>query len=366
MALKIKDLTSYLEKIAPLGYQESYDNAGLLTGNKDSVIDNVLITLDCTEEVIDEAITSKCKLVIAHHPIIFKGLKKLTGSNYVERTVIKAVKNEIALYAIHTNLDNVHNGVNRRICDKLGFKNLKILAPKSDLLKKLVVYVPVAHLDKVKKALFDVGAGNIGNYSECSFSVEGTGTFLGNENSNPFAGKKGKTSYEKEMRLETIFPSHLEEKLVMALIKSHPYEEPAYDIFALENVLNRVGAGLIGELDKELSKDKFLHHLKSKLNLKQIRFTETTKTTIRKVAVCGGSGSFLLKNALAQQADAFVTADFKYHDFFDAEKRLLVADVGHYESEIFTKELLRDLILEKFPTFAVLLSKINTNPVNYF
>jgi len=364
--LKIKDITDYLESIAPLAYQESYDNAGLLTGNPETVIKSVLISLDCTEDIVDEAIAKKCNFIISHHPIIFSGLKKITGKNYVERTIIKAIKNDIAIYAIHTNLDNVLIGVNKKIGQQIGLQNLKILSPKKQVLKKLATFVPSSHLEKVKKALFDARAGNIGNYDECSFSVEGTGTFRGNEKSNPFVGKKGKKHHETEQRLEVIFPSHLQQNIIRALLESHPYEEVAYDIYSIDNYFDSVGAGIIGELAKPLNQKDFLTHLKKSMNLQSIRYTNTIQSKIKTVAVCGGAGSFLLKTAMAQKADAFVSGDFKYHEFFDAENHIMIADIGHYESEIFTKELLRDLILEKFPTFAVLLTQINTNPIKYF
>jgi dinuclear metal center YbgI/SA1388 family protein len=365
-ALTIKDITNLLETLAPLSLQENYDNAGLLTGNPDQAVSKILVTLDATEAVIDEAIAKKCELVIAHHPIIFGGLKKLNGKNYVERTVIKAIKHDIAIYAIHTNLDNVHHGVNHKIAEKIGLKKLQILSPVGGKLKKLVTFVPDAHLEPVQKSLFEAGCGTIGNYDECSFSTSGTGTFRGNESSNPFVGKKGEQHKEAETRLETIFPAHLQQAIVKALTKAHPYEEVAYDIYSLDNKHTNIGSGMIGELERPLSKEAFLMHLKTSMQLNCIRYTQTTGNQISKIAVCGGAGSFLLKNALAAGADAFVTADFKYHEFFDAENRLMIADIGHYESEIFTKELLKDVIQEKFPTFAVLLSEINTNPINYF
>ena len=365
-SLKIKDITDHLESIAPLAYQESYDNAGLLTGHADMEVKGILVSLDCTEEIVDEAISKGCNLIVTHHPVIFGGLKKLNGKNYVERTVIKAVKNDIAIYAIHTNLDNVHVGVNKKIAEKIGLKHVRILSPKNNLLKKIATFVPVDHLEKVKNALFEAGAGTIGNYDQCSFYVGGIGTFRGNEQSTPFVGEKGKQHDEKEQKLEMIFPAHLQQHIVAALIKSHPYEEAAYDIYPIENFYECIGSGMIGELISPLSEVDFLKHLKVSMNLHGIRYTETSQRTIKTVAICGGSGSFLLKTALAQKADAFVTADFKYHEFFEADNRLMIADIGHYESEIFTKDLLRDLIFEKFPTFAVLLAQTNTNPIKYF
>jgi len=363
--MKIKELTNYLETLAPTSLQESYDNAGLIIGNDDMEISGVLISLDCIEEVVDEAIANNCNIIVAHHPIVFSGLKKINGKNYVERTVIKAIKNDIAIYAIHTNLDNVYEGVNKRIADKLGLIRTGILAPKPNLLKKLVTFVPVDSAEKVKQAIFYAGAGHIGNYSECSFAAPGLGSFKASSEANPFVGEIEKQHQEQEIRLETIFPAFLQTQILAALIKNHPYEEVAYDIYPIENFFEKTGSGLVGELENEMSPEEFLKYLKNNMDLDVIRFTPFSKN-IKRVAVCGGAGSFLLKNAIWQDADAFVTADFKYHEFFDAEKKLMIADIGHYESEKFTKELLSELILKKFHTFAVLLSKTNTNPVNYY
>jgi dinuclear metal center YbgI/SA1388 family protein len=363
--MKIKEITSYLETIAPSDLQESYDNAGLVVGNADMEISGVLISLDCIEEVVDEAIANNCNLIVAHHPIVFGGLKKINGKNYVERTVIKAIKNDIAIYAIHTNLDNVYEGVNKRIADKLGLLRTHILSPKPNLLKKLVTFVPVEFAEKVKQAIFDAGAGHIGNYGECSFAASGIGSFKASGDAKPFVGEIDKQQQEQELRLETIFPTFLQTQILAALIKVHPYEEVAYDIYPIENFYEKTGAGLVGELETEMRPEEFLKHLKNSMDLEIIRFTSLSKN-IKRVAVCGGAGSFLLKNAIWQGADAYVTADFKYHEFFDAEKKLMIADIGHYESEKFTKELLSELILKKFHTFAVLLSKTNTNPVNYY
>jgi dinuclear metal center YbgI/SA1388 family protein len=364
--ITVKDITQHLESLAPLSLQESYDNAGLLTGNNTQQVTKILVSLDATEAVIDEAIAKKCELVIAHHPIIFGGIKKLNGKNYVERTIIKAIKNDIAIYAIHTNLDNVHTGVNRKIGEKLGLQNMQILSPMKGNLKKLSVFVPNVHIAAVQNALFAIGCGHLGNYAECSFLSEGTGTYKGNASANPYAGEKGKRHIEPETKLETVFQAHMQQQVIKALIKNHPYEEVAYDIYSLENQNSQTGAGMIGNLPRPLAKKDFLNHIKTSMEANTIRYTETSENEIHKVAICGGAGSFLIKHAIASGADAFVTADVKYHEFFDAENRLMIADIGHYESEIFTKELLKDVILEKFPTFAVLLSETITNPINYY
>ena len=362
---KIKEVIRCLEEVAPPVYQESYDNSGLLTGNSEAELKGALITLDTIEEVIDEAIALNCNLIISHHPIIFKGLKKLTGSNYVERTIIKALKHDIAIYAIHTNLDSVLQGVNHKIAEKLGLINLKILSPRKQLLKKLVTFIPVADTDKVMKEVYTSGAGHIGNYSECSFRVEGTGSFKPNETANPTIGKANEAEFVKENRVEVIFPTYLEDRIVSSLIEAHPYEEPAYDVFLLENSHKEVGAGLVGELPEPVSELDFLMNLKRKMYVFQVRHTAFLDKKVTKVAVCGGSGSFLLKDAMRAKADFFVTADFKYHEFFDAEKKIVIADIGHYESEVYTKELIYEILSKKFTNIALILSKVVSNPIRY-
>ena len=363
--MKLNTLTAYLESLAPLNYQEDYDNSGLIVGHADQEISQALISLDCTEAVVDEAIAHNCQLVISHHPIVFKGLKKFNGKTYVERVVEKAIKNSIAIYAIHTNLDHVFVGVNKRIADQLGLINTRILSPKNNLLKKLVTFVPVAQAEAVRAALFAAGAGNIGNYSEASFNTDGTGTYKAGENANPFTGELGKQHREPEVRIETIYPSNLENKILTALILAHPYEEVAYDLYPITNAFQEVGAGLIGELSSPQEETEFLYFVKDMMKAEVIRHTVFTGKKVRKVAVCGGSGSFLLKQAIAAGADVFVTADFKYHEFFDAEGKTVIADIGHFETEQFTQELLAEIISKKFPTFAIRLTKINTNPVKY-
>ncbi|HET8829462.1 MAG TPA: Nif3-like dinuclear metal center hexameric protein [Pelobium sp.] len=363
--MQIKDLTNYLESIAPSNYQESYDNSGLIVGDYNKTINKALVSLDCTEAVVDEAIATGCDIVISHHPIVFKGLKKFNGSNYVERVVMKAIANNIALYAIHTNLDSIATGVNAKICEKIGLSNCKILTAKNGILKKLCFFVPLASAEVVKTAIFNAGAGEIGNYSNCSFSVNGEGTFMANENAKPFVGEKNQVHTEKEQRVEVVYPAHTETKIVNALLSAHPYEEVAYDMYSLDNKHQEVGAGMVGELAEEMDALDFLQHLKTSMDLTVIRHTKILPTKIKRVAVCGGSGSFLLKNAISANADVFVTADFKYHEFFDAEDKLIIADIGHFESEQFTQELLLDIITEKFPNFAIRLTENNTNPIKY-
>ena len=364
--MKIQDITSFLESVAPPVLQESYDNAGLLTGNADWGCTGVITTLDATEEVVLEAVEKKCNLIVAHHPIIFGGLRKITGKNYVEKTVITAIKNDIAIYAIHTNLDNVLHGVNAAIANKLGLVNQTILQPKNDTLKKLFTFVPVEYAEKVRSAIFTAGAGHISNYSECSFNAKGEGTFKPGEGTNPFTGKIGERHAEEEMKLEMIFPAWLENKILIAMIAAHPYEEVAYDIVALENQNQQVGSGLVGELVVPFKEREFLDLLKEKFNLSVIRHTPLRSKPVKKVALCGGAGSFLIGAAIAAGADFYISADIKYHEFFDANGRLVIADIGHYESEQFTIDLLFDILRQKFPTFAVLKTGVKTNPVHYF
>ena len=362
----IKEVIQVLAAKAPLSLQESYDNAGLIIGDPEWNCTGILCTLDATEAVIGEALAKGCNLVVAHHPIVFSGLKKINGKNYVEKTVIAAIKNDIAIYAIHTNLDNILDGVNQRFADRLGLINRRILAPKAGQLKKLYTYVPLAQAEAVKTALFEAGAGNIGEYSEVSFSVEGIGSFKGSANTHPFVGEPGKLHLEKELKIEVIFPSPIQSTLVKALMQAHPYEEVAFEIITLDNDYQQVGSGLIGELPEPLNEIGFLHLLKTAFGLSVVRHTPLLGKPLQKVAICGGAGSFLIGNALSAGADIYVSSDMKYHEFFDANSRLVLADIGHWESEQFTTELLIEILQAKFPTFAVLKSGIKTNPVNYF
>jgi dinuclear metal center YbgI/SA1388 family protein len=364
--MQVREITGHIESFAPLSYQEPYDNAGLQTGHPDQEVSAVLICIDVTDAVIEEALRLEANLIISHHPLIFSGLKKLTGSNYTERLVIEAIRQNLSIYAAHTNLDAVYTGVNHKMGEKLGLKNTGILAPMADHLRKLVFFVPADHTDMVRQEIFKAGAGHIGAYDMCSFSVPGEGTFRGSEESDPFVGEKGIMHTEPELRVETIYPEERENQIIRALIRSHPYEEVAYDIYPLANKYDRAGSGAIGELEKPLDEKSFLRLLKERFNTPVIRHSGLLDKKIKKVALCGGSGSFLLPGAIASGADAFVTGDFKYHQFFDADRGILVADIGHYESEQFTKEIFYELLTKKFIKFAVHLSEVNTNPVNYF
>jgi len=364
--MKIAEITQLLDELAPPSYQESYDNAGLITGDASIECTGIICTLDATEDIIAEAKNKGCNLVVAHHPIIFKGLKKITGKTYVERTIIAAIKNDIAIYAIHTNLDNLLTGVNGKMGDKLGLQNRKVLLHRENNLMKLYTYVPVEDADKVRDAIFKAGAGQIGNYSECSFNIRGKGTFKPGEGTNPHIGDIGKREETNEEKIEVIFPAYLKEKLVNAMTEAHPYEEVAYDLIALGNYFLEVGSGLVGELPEPLDEADFLQLVKKVFGLSVVRHTSLINRKVKKVALCGGAGSFLIKNALAAKADVYITADVKYHEFFDAENKMVIADIGHWESEQFTIDLLHDVLHSKFPTFAVLKSEVKTNPVSYF
>jgi dinuclear metal center YbgI/SA1388 family protein len=363
--ITIGDVTRLLEQYAPVPYQESYDNSGLQSGNAGDEVTGVLVTLDCTEAVLEEAIAKGCNLVVAHHPVIFKGLKSLTGRSYVERTIIKAIQNNIAIYACHTNLDSVHNGVNAKIAEKLQLTNVKLLSHKPHTLMQLVFFVPVDNTDVVLSAIHKAGAGQIGEYSDCSFQVQGTGRFLPSENADPTIGKPGKPEQVEENRVEVIFPAFKQHHIMQALLQAHPYEEVAHYLTLLENQNQEVGIGMIGDLPEPLQEEAFLAYLKEHMQVAGARYTPIGGKTIKRVAVCGGAGSFLIKEALRKGADAFVTGDVKYHEFFDAEGKLLIADIGHYESEVFTKEIFYDTISKKFTNFAVYLSEVNTNPIRY-
>ncbi len=364
--MKIKELANILEKIAPPQYQEAYDNAGLIVGNSNTEITGVLVCLDSTEAVILEAIERGCNVVVAHHPIVFKGLKKLNGKNYVERTVLLAIKNDVAIYAIHTNLDNMlHKGVNTKIAEILGLTNLKILAPKRETLMKLVAFVPISDSQKVLDALYLAGAGTIGNYKNCSFRTEGIGSFTPIGAANPHIGTLNTAEEVVEHRIEVVFPRHLERPMLTALRAAHPYEEVAYYMQALENDNQDVGAGIVGELATAMTELDFLHFLKTKMQAGVVRFTHPLSKNVKKIAICGGAGSFLLPNAIGAGADVFVTADYKYHEFFDADGKILIADIGHFESEQYTIDLLIAVLKKEKPDLEIFSTRTLTNPVNY-
>ena len=363
--MNVNDVIRKLEMWANPALQESYDNSRLIVGDKNRAVSGIIVSLDATEEVVDEAIAKGCNLIVSHHPIVFGGLKSFTGKNYVERTVIKAIKNDVAIYALHTNLDNVHSGVNRMIGEKLGIKKPKILSPKKGLLQKLVVFAESSNAEAVREAMFEAGAGHIGNYDRCSFNLEGEGTFRGNDSTNPTVGEAGKHSREREVRIEVILPAFASAQVIRAMKAAHSYEEVAYDLYALENEWQGAGSGMVGELPNEVDTMEFLSTVKTKFEAGVVRYTPIHKKKVKKIAWCGGSGSFLLDHAIAAGADVFITSDFKYHQFFDADNRIVIADIGHFEGEQFTKHLIVDYLKENFLNFAVLLSEVRTNPINY-
>jgi len=361
--MKINEIINHFEQVIPLDFQESYDNSGLQLGNPENELSKALITLDITEDVLNEAIEKNCNLILSHHPLIFHGIKKITGSNEIERIIEKALKSDIAIYSAHTSLDNNYHGLNTFIAGKLGLKNITILAPLKNKLKKLVVFCPTDHAEKVRKAMFEAGAGNIGNYDSCSFNITGSGSFKANENANPFVGDINVLHFEPEVRIETILTNDILPNVIKAMLDNHPYEEVAYDLYPLENEYDKGGSGVIGELQKEYKLEDFIFLVKDIFKTGCIRINKSNKSHVRKVAFCGGSGSFLIQSAVKHQADIIITADIKYHDFFN--ERILIADIGHFESEYFSKELIASIITKKFPTFAFLFSEMNINPVHY-
>jgi dinuclear metal center YbgI/SA1388 family protein len=363
--MKIKDIFPILEEMAPLAYAEDFDNVGLLVGNQENDATGILVCHDALENVIDEAITKNCNLIVCFHPILFSGLKKITGKNYVERSIIKAIKNDIAIYAVHTALDNHPEGVNRIICDALGLKNTKILIPKENYIRKLVTYTIPENAEEVRNALFNAGAGSIGNYDNCSFNSKGIGTYMGNEHSNPEIGERFEFVQGDEIKIEVTFEKHLESNILKALFKSHTYEEVAYEIYNLKNQHQNIGLGMIGELETPMNENEFLVLVKDKMQAEGIRHSQLLQKPIQKVAVLGGAGSFAIQNAIQAGADAFLTADLKYHQFYEAENQLLLADIGHFESERYTKNYIVDFLRKKILNFAIIFSEENTNPVKY-
>jgi dinuclear metal center YbgI/SA1388 family protein len=363
--MKLKEICHHLDTVVPVSFQESYDNSGLQVGDQESEITAAMISLDVTEDIIEEAISTGCNLIVTHHPLIFHPLKKITGRNFTERIIIRALKNEIAIYSSHTNLDILKEGVSRKMAGLLNLQNIQILAPQKNKLLKLVTFIPEDHFEKVREAIFKAGAGVTGNYDKCSFSLQGTGSFRGGAGSVPFVGEIGKLHFEKEIRFETILPAYLKGQIIDALHEAHPYEEVAYDLYSLENEYREAGLGCTGELQDEVGEIDFLKHLYSVFSAEGVRYSKLTGKKIKTVALCGGAGIGLLNDAIKAGADIFVTSDIKYHDFFNAENRILLVDIGHYESEKFSTEILYDLIIKKFPTFAVRFSETNTNPINY-
>ncbi|MEJ5265975.1 MAG: Nif3-like dinuclear metal center hexameric protein [Bacteroidales bacterium] len=363
--MTIRQVVDQIEEYAPLALQESYDNAGLILGDSAAEVTAALLCIDVTEEVVDEAIAKGCNLIISHHPLIFSGLKRITYNSSLERTIIKAIRQGISVYSAHTNMDVVWGGVNTYVAEKMGLQSVEILRPLQKQLLKVVTFVPETHAAAVREALFEAGAGNIGDYDSCSYNVMGQGSFRGQEGTNPFVGEPMKLHFEPEVRIETICPRHILARVIRSLLEAHPYEEPAYDIYPLENTYERVGLGIVGNLDQPMESLEFLAYLKKIFKVAVIKHTSLIKEKIQRVAFCGGSGSDLLNDAIRAKADIFISADFKYHQFFNADNQIIIADIGHFESEQYTKEIFYHILTKKFPNFAVHFSEINTNPVNY-
>ena len=361
----VQEVADILEELAPLAQAEDFDNVGLLVGKPKDKVNGILVTLDTLENVLDEAIAYDCNMIVSFHPIIFNGLKRITGANYVERVVLKAIKYNISIYSMHTALDNSPHGVSAKICEVLGLTNTAILIPKKGNIKKLTTYVPKTSAEGLKGALFSAGAGNIGNYSDCSFTVDGTGSYRGGKGSNPTIGERGQLELAEETQINVTFSSYKERAILQALFQNHPYEEVAYEIFTLDNQNQNIGMGMVGDLQKEMDETDFLSFLKDKMNVSTVRHSALLGKSVQKVAVLGGSGAFAISAAIQSGADVFVTSDVKYHQFFEAENKVVIADIGHYESEQFTKNLLADYLTKKIPNFAIRLSESNTNPIKY-
>lgn len=365
MSTTVNDLIGWFEEFAPQTLQEEYDNCGLQVGDKNTPITAVLLTLDITNEVVDEAIQYNCNVIVAHHPLIFKALKKITPENHIQNIIIRLIKNNISLFIAHTNIDNVIEGVNSQIADKLELTNRSVLLPLNNSFAKIITFIPEKHATKVQQALFEAGAGTIGNYDCCSFTSLGKGSFRAKTNANPFVGEVNKLHTEPEVRIEMIFPKYLQQNIIESLIQSHPYEEPAYDVLHLENANNRLGAGLVGWLPSPMDEIEFLEKMKKILHCEMIKHTKLRTKKISKVALCGGSGAFLIKNALNAKADIFITGDLKYHDYFEANESIVLADFGHFETEQYTKHIFYEIITKKMPKFVVRISETKTNPINY-
>ncbi len=362
----VQDILSTLNKKAPFSLQESYDNSGLIIGDLTQQVSGICIALDCTLEVLKYAKKHKANLVVTHHPILFKPIRKIGNQSWEEKIIRFSIKHNINILSIHTNLDNIKAGVNDKIGEKLGLKNLNILSPKSQILTKLITFVPIDHFSSLREALFSAGAGAIGNYDHCSFSSDGIGSYRPNQQAKPYKGTSGITEQVKEKKLEVIFPNYLSNFIVQTLEKHHPYQDVAYDLLALKNASKDIGAGMIGTLDKAMALSDFLALIKKTFKTSVIKYAVGTKKKVRKIAFCGGSGFFLLKHAIAKGADVLLTSDLKYHDFFEAKEQIHLIDIGHYESEQFTNQLIKEILREKFPKFAIRIVKTSTNPVKYY
>lgn len=362
---KISEVIACIEQMAPLAYQESWDNSGVQVGDVSQEVKSVLLCVDITEATLNEAIERGANLVISHHPLIFKGIKKLIGRNYIERVIIKAIQHNIVLYSAHTNMDKCMGGVNFRIAQKLGLKNIRVLAPEENYLYKVVTYVPHEFAEAVRQAMWMAGAGTIGAYDCCSYSSEGSGTFRASEGCKPFVGEIDKLHTEPELRIEMIVPKDKIDRVVAAIHAAHPYEEPAIDVLPLANEYNRMGLGCVGDLENEITENAMLQYIRKKLGVQYIRHTKTTDKKVSRVALCGGSGAEFLSLAMREKAGIYITADVKYHDFFNAENQIVIADIGHFESEQCIKEVFYEQISKNFINFAILMAECDKSPVQY-
>lgn len=363
--MRIREITNSLEQLAPLPLQESFDNSGIQVGDVNAEVKGVLLCIDITEDVVDEAIALGANLIISHHPLVFHPFKSLTGKSYIERCMIKACKYDIVIYSAHTNLDNAKNGVNYQLAKMLNLQQVRILKPQEKSLLKLVTFVPSDYFEIVRFALFNAGAGSIGDYDSCSFSTIGNGTFRAGEDANPFCGEIGVLHTEPESRLEVVLPIFKKNEVLQALIAVHPYEEPVFDFYSLENTWRQAGSGIVGSLAEPLEEEDFLYQIKDVLHLNVIQHSRYNGRMIKDVALCGGSGAFLIPQAITYGADIFITGEAKYNDFYDVEDKILLATIGHYESEICTKDLFYDYLSEKYPNFVFSKSGYDENPVKY-
>lgn len=363
--MKIREIIRTLEELAPLPLQESYDNSGVQIGEVNQEAKAALLCIDVTESVVDEAIALGCNLIISHHPLAFRPFKTLTGKNYIERSFIKACKHDIVIYSAHTSLDNALGGINCYLAELLGLSQIRILSPKQNFLLKLAVFVPVSHLENVRSTLFSAGAGHIGAYDMCSYSNIGEGTFRAGSETDPYCGEKGILHAEKEYKLEVILPVFKQKEVLQALLAVHPYEEPAYDLYMLQNEWMQAGSGIVGTLKEPVDEEDFLYHLKDTLRLDVIQHSKCIGKKVQYIAICSGSGAFLIPQAIKYGADVFITGEAKYNDFYDVEDKLLLATIGHYESEICTKDIFYKLLSKKYPNFALNKSGYDQNPVEY-
>lgn len=363
--MKARDIISTIEELAAVQLQESFDNSGLLIGSGEEEVTGVLICLDVTMPVIDEAIEKGFNMIVSHHPMIFNAIKRINMSNVKDEMIVKAIKNDIVIYAAHTNIDSSMPGVSSVLGKALGLTNISILHPKSDFLCKILVYVPNNHADIVRKAIFNSGGGCIGNYDSCSFNSEGVGTFRGNSESNPFVGRKNELHQEPETRIEFMIPRYMQNKVLRAITEAHPYEEPAFDIIPLNNKLMNKGLGVVGDLIEPMSEIEFLDMVKATINLKALRHSKIRGRMIKRVALCGGSGSSFIRDAITANADIYLTAELKHNEFLDYQDNIVIADIGHYESECLIKNLIRDILLKKNSNFAIRISEAEDNPVFY-